>query len=99
MTMDQVTPAGWYPDPRGGHMRYWDGARWTEHSSPLPQSTPARGPAARSTMSTRDLVILAMLFPAGLVVTAFDVEFGLIMAVPGAIVLAFLLLRTLARST
>jgi hypothetical protein len=26
-------PAGWYADPEGaaGRMRYWDGARWTEH--------------------------------------------------------------------
>ena len=26
-------PAGWYADPEGGagQMRYWDGARWTEH--------------------------------------------------------------------
>ena len=25
-------PSGWYPDPYGRHeMRYWDGARWTEH--------------------------------------------------------------------
>lgn len=27
-----ITPAGWYPDPRGapGH-RWWDGQQWTEH--------------------------------------------------------------------
>jgi hypothetical protein len=24
-----VTPAGWYP--LNGELRYWDGARWTEH--------------------------------------------------------------------
>ena len=28
------TPANWYPDPVGRHqLRYWDGARWTEHVS------------------------------------------------------------------
>jgi hypothetical protein len=24
-------PAGWYPDPRGGGYRYWDGRQWTQH--------------------------------------------------------------------
>jgi len=28
-------PAGWYPDPdligMPNHLRYWDGARWTQH--------------------------------------------------------------------
>jgi endonuclease YncB( thermonuclease family) len=29
------SPAGWYQDPGKppGHLRYWDGARWTEHES------------------------------------------------------------------
>lgn len=28
-------PAGWFPDPSGtGTNRYWDGQRWTEHTSP-----------------------------------------------------------------
>lgn len=34
----QAPPAGvapgWFPDPGGsGHMRYWDGVRWTEHTN------------------------------------------------------------------
>jgi uncharacterized protein YxjI len=29
-----TTPANWYPDPMGRHdLRFWDGARWTEHVS------------------------------------------------------------------
>lgn len=28
-------PANWYPDPHNdGLLRYWDGARWTEHTHP-----------------------------------------------------------------
>jgi len=30
-----TTPAGWYPDPRGGPgLRYWSGQAWTEHTQP-----------------------------------------------------------------
>lgn len=33
---DQSLPsAGWYPDPAGPGSRYWDGARWTEHTQPV----------------------------------------------------------------
>ncbi|MCU1535399.1 MAG: hypothetical protein JWR53_1880 [Glaciihabitans sp.] len=29
-----TTPAGWYPDPNHpGTVRWWDGTRWTEHTS------------------------------------------------------------------
>jgi hypothetical protein len=42
MTDEQV-PAGWYDDPAGGaQLRYWDGARWTEH---LHERTPAVAPS------------------------------------------------------
>ena len=29
-------PAGWYPDPGGGGMRWWDGNRWAESQNPPP---------------------------------------------------------------
>jgi Protein of unknown function (DUF2510) len=29
-----VAPPAWYPDPyRQARLRYWDGARWTEHTA------------------------------------------------------------------
>ena len=32
--MTEASPAAWHPDPYGRHeLRYWDGARWTEHVS------------------------------------------------------------------
>lgn len=33
------TPAGWYPDGQGG-LRWWDGARWTEHTQAAPPVEP-----------------------------------------------------------
>jgi len=36
VTTHSNTPAGWYPDPHGAPqtLRYWDGAQWTQHTSP-----------------------------------------------------------------
>ncbi|MDQ0994092.1 phospholipid scramblase-related protein [Streptomyces sp. V3I7] len=47
MTTQSNPPAGWYPDPHGAPqtVRYWDGARWTDHTNPAPQGAPAPQPA------------------------------------------------------
>ena len=58
------TPPAWYPDPdpnNPGGQRWWDGARWTEHSRPaVPAPQPlydagqdARPPAAQHPTSTQ----------------------------------------------
>ncbi|MFF7333102.1 phospholipid scramblase-related protein [Streptomyces sp. NPDC090306] len=43
MTTHSNTPAGWYPDPHGAAqtLRYWDGAQWTQNTSPDQQQAPA----------------------------------------------------------
>lgn len=47
----QLPPPGWYPDPAGTGLRWWDGERWTEQvgelpSPPLSQPLPGAAPAA-----------------------------------------------------
>ena len=45
------TPAGWYPDPNNAaQVRYWNGAAWTDHFSPVSPSTPI--PPATGTTPT-----------------------------------------------
>ncbi|MFJ3230593.1 phospholipid scramblase-related protein [Streptomyces sp. NPDC086787] len=48
MTTQSNTPAGWYPDPHGAAqtLRYWDGAQWTDHTSPAQQGAPQGAPQA-----------------------------------------------------
>ena len=31
-----AVPPGWYPDPQGPGLRWWDGTRWTEHVADRP---------------------------------------------------------------
>lgn len=44
-------PAGWYHDPEAGDddgaLRYWDGARWTEHRHEIPDRNPMAPANAR----------------------------------------------------
>jgi len=38
-----LPPAGWYPDPYGApYERWWDGAQWTEHTTPPAAPEPAQ---------------------------------------------------------
>lgn len=44
MSATEIAP-GWYPDALAhGHIRYWDGIRWTEHTAaPLPNTSGDQG--------------------------------------------------------
>jgi hypothetical protein len=49
-------PAGWYPDPTNqSDRRYWDGARWTEHTSTTtaPSESADNGPVVESQTRAR----------------------------------------------
>lgn len=47
MNATDISP-GWYPDPSAlGHIRFWDGIGWTEHTAaPLPATTVPMAPGA-----------------------------------------------------
>jgi len=38
----QLPPAGWYSDPERSGLRWWDGARWTDHRQELVSAQPAQ---------------------------------------------------------
>lgn len=40
-------PAGWFPDPGGAGLRWWDGSQWTEHTHVAPFAQPYPYPYAR----------------------------------------------------
>lgn len=45
MTDHPAVPQGWYQDPSGAAaLRWWDGARWTEHTQAAPPQVPAPAP-------------------------------------------------------
>jgi len=37
-----AAPAGWYRDPEGPGLRFWDGSCWTEHRHPTPSQQTLR---------------------------------------------------------
>lgn len=46
-------PSGWYDDPeQQGTLRYWDGARWTDHRQPKPVAQQAAPPQGASYQPT-----------------------------------------------
>ncbi len=53
-------PAGWYDDPSGEGLRWWDGERWTEHvhTAESAAAASAAGEGEREGAPPRDLVRL-----------------------------------------
>ncbi len=50
-------PAGWYDDPSGAGLRWWDGEQWTEHVHTAESAAAAAGttdgPRARAKANRR----------------------------------------------
>lgn len=78
----QLPPPGWYPDPAGAGLRWWDGERWTEQvggppptaeSQPPPGAAPAATPPVQTGNGGRGwrfrvgLAVLAVALVGGLV--------------------------------
>jgi len=67
----QLAPeAGWYQDPHGPGLRWWDGASWTDHvhaeapPEPLAREAWAASPADRTTADTSDADALMAMYGA-----------------------------------
>ena len=46
-------PAGWYPDPEGTDLRWWDGKLWTDHVHADPASGNSPHPMRQDSLSVR----------------------------------------------
>jgi uncharacterized protein len=54
-------PPGWHPDPQGGGQRWWDGTRWTEHTSAAAGAGPGAAGAMATTSDSRNWATAAHL--------------------------------------
>ncbi len=86
-----ATP-GWYPDPHGRGVRYWDGTTWTEHApqAPLPQAAPrvptGTSPAAVAEGNTKAVASLILGIVAAVAgVTPVLFFFGWVLGIPAIV--------------
>jgi hypothetical protein len=49
-------PAGWYDDPSGQGLRWWDGEQWTEHVHTAEAAAAATGEAGEGEVKLRDSI-------------------------------------------
>lgn len=49
----QLPPAGWYDDPEGAGLRWWDGQQWTPHKR-LESQAPPLPPSSIAPRATRN---------------------------------------------
>jgi hypothetical protein len=53
MTTNGLPSAGWYADPQdAAQLRWWDGAGWSDHTTPVPQPVAPAVPAVAAAMPT-----------------------------------------------
>ena len=79
MTNTPTTPAGWYPDPRGGpHPRWWDGNQWTENvQEPYSAASAGAIPAAAAgTKVYNPWIWLVVFLPFISLPLLFTIDFG-----------------------
>jgi hypothetical protein len=52
--------AGWYPNPEGADLRYWDGTAWTDRYHSAAEPHPPAAPTPRAVRVTCALLILSV---------------------------------------
>lgn len=91
------TPQGWYADPnQPAQQRWWDGARWTQHTAPLGQAPAvvAEQPTAKSSKFKVSLIVGAVV----LVITLLTRSLGAILMLAG-VVLFFVAIYGIVRGS
>jgi hypothetical protein len=81
-----TTPAGWYRDPNGAGLRWWDGVQWTQHVH-LPQPQPVYVTSLGNGIAVAALVcgLVGVLFSIIPLMFVIGMPLGLLAVVFGAV--------------